>query len=117
VTRAVWRALAVAAALLVSGCVVPGGPVGYYGGDYYGRYGDYYGGYGDFYGWGPDYRVGPFRGGHPVFGGGGPHGFRPAGGFRSIPSLPGGRGGFAGRGGGFGGRGGGGHGGGRGGGR
>ena len=63
--------------------------------DYYDQYG------GDYGGWGPDYGVGPWRGGGPrprrgEAGGG--HGFRSAPASRAMPSIPsaaraGGRGG------------------------
>jgi len=78
-----------AIAALGSGCVVADG--GYYDGGAAPYYPDYYEPYGAIYGgWGPDYHVGPSRGGGANFGPGRPggHAFRSAPGGRSIPSIP-----------------------------
>jgi hypothetical protein len=90
-------------AILLAGCVVPDGGVGYPG--YYEPPGVVYGG------WGPGYLVGPiggggYRGGRGGFGGG-QHAFRAAPASRAAPSIPGGRGGGGGSHGGGGGHGGG----------
>jgi len=95
-----WSAIAVVSGsilLLSSGCVAPadGGyepnvSVGI-GLDYYDQFG-----YGDG-GWGPDYAVGPYRGGgaRPRRGDGHPgpagHGFRPAPASHQTPSIPSGQ--------------------------
>jgi hypothetical protein len=89
--------------VLLAGCILPGGGVGYddgggIGAAYYEPFGVEYGG------WGPGYQVAPFRGGgHRPTGGGGhssAHAYRSAPASRSMPSLPshgGGRGGGGGR--------------------
>jgi len=75
--------------MLLASCAVTGvgvdGSVGYDAG-YYEPYGYEYGG------WGPDYYVGPGRGGDPrgrgPHPGGSGHGYRPAPSFRPTPSIP-----------------------------
>jgi hypothetical protein len=96
-----WSAMAMATGcslLLCAGCVATaddGYGYGYapnvnvgIGLDYYDQYG------GDYGGWGPDYGVGPWRGGGPrprrgePHPGGDGHGFRSAPASRGTPSIP-----------------------------
>ena len=90
-----WSAIAFMIGLftvLSSGCVVPEGGYGYgydagvgIGLDYYEPYGDAYGG------WGPNYRVGPPRGGDHRPDRGGqphPHAYRAAPASHAMPSIP-----------------------------
>lgn len=80
--------------LLASGCAVTGeGGYGYNGGVSVGVGLDYYDPFGFDYGpWGPDYQVGPYRGGaqHRQRGDGKApgHNYRPAPRSHSVPSIP-----------------------------
>ena len=79
---------------LASGCTVTGGGgYGYNGGVSVGVGVDYYDPFGYDYGpWGPDYQVGPYRGGaqRPQRGGSAApeHSYRPAAPSHSVPSIP-----------------------------
>ena len=92
ILRMHWPMLALVIGLVTvvsTACVVTGGGYGYdegVGVGYYEPYGAIYGG------WGPEYRVGPSRGGYrgPDHGGAGaaPHAWHSAPASHAMPSLP-----------------------------